>query len=255
MKDEPINAARKIHWLTRIYIWACQLLYHELSWSYDWVSALVSFGRWQHWRRLALAYIPQSPVSSLQSPVSSFRPAQPPRVLELGFGTGELLVELAWTGNCVIGLDPSPAMQIVAAHKLERQMAGPSLVQALAQALPFANSTFDMIFATFPTNYIADESTLRECTRVLVDSSSAASGLAGRIVVVGLWVGLRPRWLQRLLPIFYGEPDARFVVEFERRLAAAGLNAAWIEHTDGIFVLPVLVAEKKSDNVENHADR
>ena len=130
-----------------------------------------------------------------------------------------------------------------------------SLVQAQAQALPFADSAFDVIFATFPTNYIADELTLRECARVLVDSASAVSGHAGRLVVVGLWVGVRPSWLQRLLPLFYGTPGTKFVEEMDRRLTAAGLNATWIEHLDGIFVISVLVAAKRSDDEQNHADQ
>lgn len=235
MTDNQSTREQKVSRLVQLYIWACQRLYHELAWSYDWVSTLVSFGRWRHWRRLALLHRPRSAVSSRQ------------RVLELGFGTGELLRILAGEGVNVTGVDPSPVMQIVAARKLAWAGEKAGLVQAQAQALPFADGAFDTIFATFPTSYIADERTLCECARVLADGAVGISDTGGRLIVVGLWVALRPRWLQRLLPVFYGEPATQFISAMVRRFAAAGLGATWVQHRDGIFELSVLVADKRPD--------
>lgn len=88
--------------LQRLYAWACERLYAELAWSYDWVSWWVSFGYWAQWRALALAYV------------------QGPRLLELGFGTGELLPKLAVLTPLTVGLELSPAMHWQARHKLAR---------------------------------------------------------------------------------------------------------------------------------------
>ncbi len=37
--------------------WLFDLLYHELAWAYDPVSALVSGGRWRDWQRVALPFL------------------------------------------------------------------------------------------------------------------------------------------------------------------------------------------------------
>ncbi|MCS6844103.1 MAG: hypothetical protein NZ528_07260, partial [Caldilineales bacterium] len=54
----------------RLYLWATQRLYNEFAWAYDAVAWLVSGGRWDRWRRLALDYVVGQPI------------------LEVGFGTG-----------------------------------------------------------------------------------------------------------------------------------------------------------------------
>ena len=49
------------------------LLYHQLAWAYDAVSAAVSLGRWQDWGAAALPFVNGASV------------------LELGHGPGHLL--------------------------------------------------------------------------------------------------------------------------------------------------------------------
>ena len=36
---------------------AYELLYHPLAWSYDWVAALVSAGKWRDWVLTSLPYL------------------------------------------------------------------------------------------------------------------------------------------------------------------------------------------------------
>jgi ubiquinone/menaquinone biosynthesis C-methylase UbiE len=89
-------------WFGRLYLWATHRLYNEFAPLYDLASWLVSAGRWGEWRRIALDYVVG------------------PRVLEVGFGTGELLAELAQRRVTVSGLELSRAMQKVTARKLRR---------------------------------------------------------------------------------------------------------------------------------------
>ncbi|MFN2165177.1 MAG: class I SAM-dependent methyltransferase, partial [Anaerolineae bacterium] len=95
--------ARHLPPLARLYLWATHRLYNEFAWAYDLVAWAVSLGRWDGWRRLALDYVVLQPV------------------LEVGFGTGELLMAMARLGWDVTGLDLSPAMQGVTARKMRRR--------------------------------------------------------------------------------------------------------------------------------------
>jgi SAM-dependent methyltransferase len=203
--------------IRQVYGWACERLYYELAWSYDLVSRLVSAGAWPAWRRLALDEIAGA------------------RVLEIGFGTGELLAEMAGRWQ-VCGLELSPAMQCIAARRLDSQPLAPPRVQAPAQAMPFADGAFDTILATFPTPYILAAATLAECWRVL------ATG--GRLVVGGLWVTPRCVLLGRWLPVFYADPMPPQRASVAQRFAAAGFHVQWRVRQGGWAQVPLLVAEK-----------
>jgi len=147
----------------RLVAFGFRLLYNELAWLYDPVSWLASLGLWRRWQRTALEFLP-SPGA---------------RVLELGFGPGHLLVELAARGYPVAGLDLSPAMVRLAGRRLRRlRPAAPDvlLCRGRAGALPFAPGSFDAVVATFPTAYIAHPDFLCSLAAVL------RSG--GRLVVV-----------------------------------------------------------------------
>jgi SAM-dependent methyltransferase len=222
--------------LTHLYRWACERLYAEWAWSYDWVSWLVSFGRWSTWRRTALRT------------VAPLDPAHPPlRILELGFGTGHLLADLARAGHHVYGLDRSAVMPLIAARTLARAQTIAPCVQGQGQRMPFADQSFDVIVTTFPAPFLLEEATLRECARLLSAPSTARTALTptalgGQMVVVGLWVTLSPRWLGRWLPFFYGDPSDELMTMLRQRFAAAGFTVTDTTHTDRPFAVGSIIA-------------
>ncbi|MCU0506849.1 MAG: class I SAM-dependent methyltransferase [Anaerolineae bacterium] len=198
----------------RVYGWATLRLYDELAWAYDPISRWVSGGRWDAWRRMALDYLTG------------------PRVLEVGFGTGELLIELRERGYEVTGIDASRAMQRVAGRKLRaRSCAIPRLLGSAA-ALPFAARVFDSIVSTFPAGYILEVASLRELARVLRPG--------GILVIAGLAVEL-PTSLRFPLSIAPGE-WAPLWEYFVRAAGEAGLRADVSWRADGPARVPVIVA-------------
>jgi ubiquinone/menaquinone biosynthesis C-methylase UbiE len=124
--------------------------YHDFAWTYDFVAAAVSIGRWNSWTRTTLPFIRGS------------------RVLEIGHGPGYLQSQLRQKFNFVVGLDESTQMGRLAQQRLEK--AGPSelkLIRARAQTMPFCSGTFDSIVSTFPSEYIYSPATLTNIYRVL----------------------------------------------------------------------------------------
>lgn len=197
-------------WLTHLYAWACERLYAELAWSYDWVSWLVSFGRWSQWRNLALHY------------------AVGEQILELGFGTGELLLAMRRQGRQVVGLELSTAMHDQVNRKLWRQGVAVPRLQARAQATGLATASFDTIISTFPAPYIFDPATLAECRRLLRPP--------GRLVIV-LGVSAGPDSWQRYIPLFYSSPTTQLPSALVQRFQAMGLTPTFVPHDlDGMIV-------------------
>lgn len=219
--------------LRRLYGWACERLYAELAWSYNLVSWLVSFGWWDQWRAVALLYV------------------QGPSVLEIGFGTGELLPRLAARMPFPVGLELSSAMHRQAYRKLLQSGITVPLVQARAQAMPFADHSFNTLIATFPAPYILESTTLAECARLLAlpvttSTSTGHSPGGGRLVIVGLWVDFaQPRWA-RWIPLFFGRPSAVAIARLTTLFTDAGFCPTIVDHPVGPFRVGVVIAKRST---------
>ncbi len=209
---------RPASWPGRLYLWATRRLYNELAWAYDPVSWLVSLGRWSHWRRQTLAHV------------------QGPRVLEIGFGTGELLIEMARRGWQAVGLERSPAMQRVTARKVRRRSVSAPRLLADAAAMPFAGGCLDAIVCTFPAAYILSALTWQEAARILRPG--------GRLIIAGLFVELDATLLPRALR----PPHERAVAGIGGRLqalaAASHLSLTRHDEAGARLRAPVFVARK-----------
>ncbi len=214
-------------WLGRLYVWATYRLYDELAWAYDVVSWLVSLGRWSEWRLSALEHIAGQ------------------RVLEIGFGTGDLLLEMAARGLEPVGLDQSSAMQRVTARKLQGQGLKVPRVRGIAQSMPFTDQVFDSIVCTFPAGFILEAATLREAARVLRPPDPVTGQGGGCLVVVGMVIERpTPVW-QRVMRALFGTRTEAVRERFLTLAESAGLRVRAVEKTSGLLRVPVFVAERK----------
>lgn len=194
----------------RVLKLAFESLYGPFAWAYDWVSRTFFMGQWRVWQRAALPHL------------------RGPCVLELGMGTGNLQVDMERAGLRPFGIDLSPQMLRQARRKWRRLGIAPfRMCRARATALPFPTGTFDSVVSTFPSEYIADERTLAEVSRVLKPG--------GRLVVVpGGWLnpkGARGRALEGVSRVVYGHKSPRDVTdptELERRIARGESLYPWL---------------------------
>jgi ubiquinone/menaquinone biosynthesis C-methylase UbiE len=171
----------------RLAFWA---LYNPLAWAYDGVSWVVSLGLWRDWQRAALDEVRGNCV------------------LELAFGTGNLLLDLHNAGYRPIGLDQSAGMAHIAQRKL-RQAARPvSLVQGRAQQIPFAEASFDTVLCAFPAEFIVQPDTFREIARVLSPSGRAVVVVMAHLQTTTLGRRLI-EWLYRITGQREPLPDLR----------------------------------------------
>jgi len=153
------------------------LLYNELAWSYDRVSWVVSLGQWRTWGRASLRHL------------------LGPCVLEVAFGTGDILVDLHAAGFTVYGLDLSPYMTAITHRKLQKAGITVPISSGAVQSLPFADGVFDSVVVTFPPSFIREEIALQELARVL--------RFGGRLVVVDRALLQRPILLARFIEWLY----------------------------------------------------
>ena len=214
-------------WIARAYAWLTERLYHELAWVYDPVSWLVSLGGWDYIRKWTLDYLAGS------------------RVLEIGFGTGELLFELTRKGYTTFGLDLSPQMQRVVNRKCQHCSVRLPRVRASSQGIPFPDDTFDSVVATFPASYIFDPATWLEVARVLRTINSSAQGTWGRFIVVGICATAVGTPRIPLAVFSFGLPMDEILSRCQQLAAGANLDLR-VEHSvyKGLQ-FPILIAEKR----------
>jgi demethylmenaquinone methyltransferase/2-methoxy-6-polyprenyl-1,4-benzoquinol methylase len=146
-------------------------LFAPLGPTYDRVGAILSFGQDPRWRRLLVSRLP----------------GDAGHVLDVATGTGLVAAELLGRGFRVTGLDQSPEMMARARARFGDRV---ELVKASAEALPFADASFDHLTFTYLLRYVDDPaSTLTELARVVRPGGTIASLEFG--LPRGLW---RPLW-------------------------------------------------------------
>jgi demethylmenaquinone methyltransferase/2-methoxy-6-polyprenyl-1,4-benzoquinol methylase len=135
-----------------------QALFAPLGPTYERTAALLSFGQDARWRRFLVSRIDAGPGD---------------RVLDVATGTGLVARELVRATGCrVVGVDRSAGMLAEARRRVNGSV---ELVEASADALPFADGEFDALTFTYLLRYVDDPAaTLRELARVVTPGGSIA---------------------------------------------------------------------------------
>lgn len=138
--------------LSRFLGWFFTHLYTDWARGYDAVAWSVSLGAWKTW---ILSLLPNLTGES---------------ILELGHGPGHLQAALHAQGLArrIVGFDASQQMGQLTQTRLAYEGFTAALVRGYAQRLPFSNTSFQQVVATFPSEYIAHPHTLAEIRRVLL---------------------------------------------------------------------------------------
>ncbi|OLO08579.1 SAM-dependent methyltransferase [Salinicola sp. MH3R3-1] len=103
-------------------------------------------------------------------------PVDAPRVLDLGCGAGHVSFQLSDLAAEVVAYDLSPRMlAVVGEAAIERGFTNIRTVQGIAESLPFADDSFDVVCSRFSAHHWRDVGlALREARRVLKPGGLAA---------------------------------------------------------------------------------
>ena len=167
-------------------------------------------------------------------------------MLELGFGTGELLIEMAERGWQVCGLEPSAAMHRVTARKMRRRGVWAPRVRGYAEALPFADASLDAVVATFPAGYILSPATWQEAARVLHRPEPGSGTPGGRLIVAGLFFEIGGPPLRHMGQGPHDPCGSRLLQRCRELAGSSGFHFSLIREERGRFRVPLLVMEKGS---------
>jgi ubiquinone/menaquinone biosynthesis C-methylase UbiE len=171
-------------------------------------------------------------------------------VLELGFGTGNEIIDLAGlvgpTGK-VAGIDVSPGMHAVAQRKLaaNKPLAPVDLRVGDARSLPFPSESFDVVYTSFTLELFSDEDipkVLAEARRVL-----KPGGRVGVVSMAKVRAGQQESalertyvWMHRHFPHIV---DCR-PIDTEGVLTTAGFKVSSVQDLE-IWTMPVRVVVGK----------
>jgi demethylmenaquinone methyltransferase / 2-methoxy-6-polyprenyl-1,4-benzoquinol methylase len=153
-------------------------LFRGLPARYDTLSAALSFWQDPRWRAAL---------------VRALAPASGERILDVASGTGMVAAEELARADCsVVCVDQSPQMLAAARQRFAgAQHARVQLVEAQAEALPFADESFDALSFTYLLRYVDDPAAvMRELARVLRPGGRIASLEFG----VPPWAPARAAW-------------------------------------------------------------
>jgi len=162
---------------------AIENMFSEISSSYDRLNHLLSFGIDRLWRKRLIDKIP----------------ATSKKILDLATGTADVALEISKNFNAlIVGADLSLSMLKIAKKKIGNNNI--HLINAQAEYLPFANSSFDVITIAFGLRNIPKrEQALKEMKRVL-KKNGVLLILEFSHINNGLWRAIFEFYFLKILP-------------------------------------------------------
>lgn len=110
--------------------------------------------------------------------LEKMKPQAGERALDVGCGTGIYLLRLAAMGLSCTGIDPSGKMLQIAGEKAKRAGLEVELVRGVAESLPFADSSFDLVFSVTAMEFFSDPGrAVGEMIRVTRDGGRVGIGV------------------------------------------------------------------------------
>lgn len=171
---------------------------------YDLLSPLMTFGREEHYRKLALRHL------NLQGHE---------RVLDVGCGTGILTRQIAARLNTEsavsIGIDAAPNM-IRVARKKAKNIQNIQFKTALAEKLPYEDASFDCAVSTFFFHHIDYDLKLRSLNELWRTLKPGGTLLIVDVDVPTHWFGRLCAWSGYWL---FKQEEIRENIEGKLRLA------------------------------------
>lgn len=207
---------------TKLLRWIFHRLYRQWASAYDAVSWVTFGGQWQRWQRASLDKVTGS------------------RVLEVGFGTGDLLLALSERGYVCYGLDSSRRMIQITARKLQQAHHSAALCLGQAREIPFCGASFNSVVLTFPAEFIYDAGFWEEVGRVLVPGGKVIVVDGGQLKVRGPLSFIRSWAIGLALGTSRGKPPA---VAPEK----SSLQFRYEEWADKLGSVWIVVGEKKKE--------
>lgn len=125
-------------------------IYSIFSQFYDSISWFVSKGKWGKWQSYAIGKI------------------RGKKVLDLGCGTGSLLLQVKHRGYLVFGLDQSKDMLAVCLKKSQKYKTKLNIIRGNMEKAPIKDNAIDTVIVTFPTSDILLPTFFHEVYRILV---------------------------------------------------------------------------------------
>lgn len=127
------------------------------------------------WRASTLGLITER--VEIQNVLELAGPLAGKRVLDVGTGDGTYALEAAARGAIVTGIDLDPTMLAAARTRANERGLSPSFVLGRAEALPFPDGAFDVVFAVTVLCLVSDARVVaREMARVLAPGGRLVIG-------------------------------------------------------------------------------
>jgi len=130
------------------------------------------------------------------------------KILELGCGRGDFLLECHKEGLDVVGIDINPEYIKISEEKIKKNSFRPHIIFAKGEKLPFENNYFDFVNCVEVLEHTENpEQVLKECFRVLKNNGQAYITIHNRLGFKDAHYKLK---FLNWMPRFLGEKYIKF---------------------------------------------